>query len=128
MDEFVENKKIVDERKKLIEERKRLNTYKQQLFAQQRLEKNLSKKIQTTMSGALESFENGFGDLWGIDLDENTLDPEQARLSEIWEDVRSEILNRGNMQIRAAKDEISEYNTEWNGRKINFILKEKDND
>lgn len=127
MDEFEKNRRLVSERKKLIEERKKLNNYKRKLYAQQRLESNIVKKIKTTMIGALASFEDGFGHLWGIDKNENELDQEELKFSDLWEEIRCEILNKGNMQIRAAQDEISEYNTEWNGYKIDFIKKEQDN-
>ena len=128
MDTFEENRRIVNERNKLIEERKKLNKEKRRLYAQQRLESNIIKKIKTTMIGALASFENGFGHLWGIDLDEEELTPDHRLVSDRWEEVRGEILNKGNMQIRAAQDEISEYNTEWSGTKINFITQGNQNE
>lgn len=117
MDEFYENQRIVDERKKQNESRRKERSAN-------RLETNMAKKIKTTMIGALASFEDGFGYLWGIDDDYNALTQEQLDLRELWEEVRTEILNKGNMQIRAAKDELSEYDTNWNRKRIDFIKKD----
>lgn len=121
MDEFEKNKKIVNERKKL-------NDYKRKVYAQKRLESNITKKIKTTMIGSLATFENIFGYLWGIDEDDDKLTTNQNRLRDLWEEARSEILTKGNAQIRAAQEEIDEYNLEWNGYKINFIMKDNNNE
>jgi len=116
-DEFKKNQKIVEERKKA-------NNLRKKMYAKNRLEHNITKKIRTTMIGALSSFEETFGYLWGIDLDEEELSPNHIKFRNLWENTRREILNKGNMQIRAAQDEISEYDTEWSMYKIDFIRKE----
>jgi hypothetical protein len=121
MDEFERNQKIVNERKKANELRKKM-------YAKNRLEFNITKKIRTTMIGAIATFEDIFGGLWGIDLEDQELTPKQAKYRDMWEEARREILNKGNMQIRAAHDEISEYDTEWNRYKIDFIKKDKENE
>ena len=130
MDDFTLNRIKVENRNKQLEDQKNFNEHKRKIYAQRRLEHNIIKKIKTTMIGALASFEDGFGFLWGIDLDYNELDKEQLELREVWEEIRREVLNKGNMQIRAAQDELSEYNTEWTGftQKIDFITKERNND
>lgn len=114
MDSFEQNKRLVEQRKKTNQERR-------QLYAKNRLETNVTKKITTTMIGALAAFEDFFGELWGIDLDEKELTKEQLEYREIWEDVRSEILSNGNMQIRAAQNEISEYTAEFRGKQIKWF-------
>ena len=117
MDNFEYNKKVVEERKKL-------NAHKKKLYAKQRLETNITKKIRTTMIGALASFEDAFGDLWGIDLSYEELSEEQIQFRDVWDEVRTDILNKGNMQIRAAQDELSEYDAEWHRPRIDFIRKD----
>jgi hypothetical protein len=121
MDDFDKNKHIVNERKQS-------NEYRKKIYAKKRLEANIIKKIKTTMIGALASFEDGFGHLWGIDLDESELDQEHIDFRELWFEVRSEILNKGNQQIRAAQDEISEYDTEWHRYQVDFIKKDNKNE
>ena len=118
MDDFYKNKQIVDERR-------RANESKKKDLAKKRLERNVTKKIKTTMIGALASFEEGFGHLWGIDKPHEELTEDELYYDEIWEGVRRDVLNRGNLQIRAAKDEIEDYNNDYN-YKVDFIRKDQE--
>lgn len=76
-----------------------------------RLSKILKKKIQTTMIGALSTIEENFGFLWnstGVELTK-----EQAAMKELYNKVRSEILDKGNNQARNIDAELSQYEVEW---------------
>lgn len=76
-----------------------------------RLSKILKKKIQTTMIGALSSIEANFGFLW------NNIDTinskEQEMFKNLYQKVRSEILDKGNNQARNIDAELAQYNVEW---------------
>ena len=85
---------------------------------------NMEKKVKTTMIGALASFEKEFGSLWGHDA-EKLSDEEQYWLDR-WDDVRTEILNNGNNQIRAAMEEIAQYTLTWNRYQTDFIVKKQE--
>lgn len=85
-----------------------------------RLKKDVKKKIETTMIGALATIEKYLGDLWGHDLSEPT--PEQARLKEVYEDLRSEILDKGNTQIRNSEADIEDYDVTWNKYHYNIPI------
>ena len=67
------------------------------------------KKIQTTMIGALSTIEEHFGFLWGFELPEDQLTPEQKHVKSRFEDVRAKILDRGNAQIRSLESEFVNY-------------------
>jgi|TARA_Y100000004_G_C8881904_1_gene397974 hypothetical protein len=67
------------------------------------------KKIQTTMIGALSTIEEHFGFLWGFELSDDELTPEQKHVKSIFEDVRAKILDRGNTQIRSLESEFVNY-------------------
>ena len=67
------------------------------------------KKIQTTMIGELSTIEEHFGFLWGFELPEDQLTPEQKHVKSIFEDVRAKILDRGNTQIRSLESEFVNY-------------------
>ena len=67
------------------------------------------KKIQTTMIGALSTIEEHFGFLWGFEIPEDQLTPEQKHVKSIFEDVRAKILDRGNTQIRSLESEFVNY-------------------
>lgn len=90
---------------KIEHEIKRKNKYKQD--SKKRLKKIAGKKIQTTMIGALDVIERHLGFLWEND-DEDSLE-----LRQIYSDIRQEILDRGNKQIRNLESEIDQYDVEW---------------
>jgi len=97
----------MDEGYKTIIQMKRENEArkkaKYKIDSKERLKKISTKKIQTTMIGALDSIEKHLGFLW-----ENN--PE---LRETYEIVRQEILDRGNDQIRNLMSELELYDIEW---------------
>lgn len=101
--------------KKLREQMKKTNEDKYKFSSKKRLLTNISKKFQTTMIGALSAFEKRFKHIW--DRDDS--------LRRLWEEARTEILDLGNKNLRAAEQEISEYTISWDRYKTEFILKEK---
>lgn len=74
-----------------------------------RLSKILKKKIQTTMIGALSSIEENLGFLWNEDVPK----PTKAEMIEIYNKIRSEILDKGNNQARNVDAELAQYEVEW---------------
>ena len=87
-----------------------------------RLKKEIKKRIQTTMIGSLSSVEKYFGFLWG-ENSESELTKEQMRMREIFEEMRTEILDKGNSQIRNSDSEIENYEVVWNKYHINLPIK-----
>lgn len=79
--------------------------YKQE--SRERLKKIARKKIQTTMIGALDSIEKKFGFLWQGDSSQD------KRLHDLFMELRQEILDRGNDQMRNLDSEINQYDVEW---------------
>ena len=77
-----------------------------------RLGKITKKKIETTMIGALSSIEKHFGFLWGHN-DQKSLTPEESHMKSMYDEVRSEILDKGNSQIRNIESELSYYEITW---------------
>ncbi len=88
---------------------KRENKYKCE--SKDRLTKILKKKIETTMIGALSSVEENFSFLWEVSKDEMT--PEQRMMNDLYQKVRSEILDKGNAQARNVDAELSQYEVTW---------------
>ena len=101
---------------------KREDKYRE--ISRDRLYQIAKKKIQTTMIGALSSVEAHFGFLWGIGEDED-FTPEQEQIKAIFEEARSEILDRGNTQIRNLEAEISNYDINSKRYTINLPVVEK---
>lgn len=89
-----------------------------------RLKKETRKRIQTTMIGALSSIEKFLGFLWGQGPDEGQiLTKEQMQMKEVFEELRTEILDKGNNQIRNVEAEIENYDVVWNKYHINLPIK-----
>jgi len=82
--------------------KQRSDKYKEQ--SKERLSDNIKKKIKTTMIGAISSIEDHFGEL--LDSDES--------LSALFQNVRADILDKGNHQLRNVDVELSQYDVEWN--------------
>mgnify|MGYP006285662493 CR=1 FL=1 len=76
-----------------------------------RLSKILKKKIQTTMIGALSTIEENFGFLWSNK--DAKLTPAQEEMRDLYQKVRSEILDKGNNQARNIDAELAQYDVEW---------------
>lgn len=76
-----------------------------------RLSKILKKKVETTMIGALSSIEDHFSFLWSSK--EGTLSSEQKMMYDIYQKVRSEILDKGNTQARNVDAELAQYDVKW---------------
>lgn len=111
MDESL--RKMVEDRKNYKETRK--DKYK--LDSKDRLSKILKKKIQTTMIGALSSIEQHLSFLWESD---GTPTEDQKAMKAIYEQIRSEILDKGNNQARNIDAELSQYEVEWLRYKVNI--------
>ena len=102
MDDFSNYIKASFDFKNKREERER-EVSKEKLFLASK------KKIQTTMIGAIATIESNFGFLWEGEV----LTKEQAELKNIFEQARSEILDRGNTQIRNLENEFNNYEIFW---------------
>lgn len=89
--------------------------YKQQ--SRRRLQKAIETKINTTMIGAIAAIERNFGFLWGDGKPANQRELDMLALKDA---LRTEILNNGNNQKRAAVAEIGQYDVEWNRHHVDL--------
>lgn len=92
-----------------------------------RFRKIISQKIRTTMIGALSIVEKELGFLWGLDengKDTNTkLTTEEQELRDKYSDIRSQILDLGNNQIRNLEQELTQYDVKWNRYQMTLPVK-----
>lgn len=79
-------------------------------LGRENLSRNMKKRIQTTMIGAIASIEEYFGQFWGKDSESPTAS--QERFREIFEELRDEILDKGNTQIRSIDADLAKYEVE----------------
>lgn len=87
-----------------------------------RLKKEAKKKIQTTMIGAISSIEKYFGFLWGEES-ERELTKNEEYMRDVFEELRTEILDKGNSQIRSMDGEIENYQVTWEKYHINIPIR-----
>jgi hypothetical protein len=87
----------------------RIRDQKHRIESKERLSKILKKKIQTTMIGALSTIEENLSFLWEQDNPKFT----KQEMKEVYEKIRSEILDRGNNQARNVDAELSNYDIAW---------------
>jgi len=85
--------------------------------SKQRLKRIMKKKIQTTMIGAISSIESLFGFLWDKD------EPNSEKMEELFQNLRSEILDRGNHQIRNVDTEIDLYDVSLETNTVTLPVK-----
>lgn len=90
---------------------KRAREEKYKIESRDRLSRILKKKIQTTMIGAISSIEENLGFLWSSTNGELTKD--QKIMKDIYQKIRSEILDKGNNQARNVDAELAQYDVEW---------------
>lgn len=86
-------------------EYKKIRDQKYKLESKERLSKILKKKIQTTMIGALSTMEEHLSFLWEEDAPKFT----KTQMKEIYNTIRSEILDKGNGQARNVDAELADY-------------------
>lgn len=111
--------------KAIVSMTRQANDQKYEAHSKSMLKKHIETKFKTTMIGSLSKFEELFGHLWGHGLADNELTEEQLRFKEAWQLARTEILNNGNNQLRAAHNEIEQYSIRFNKNEYNFLVKDK---
>lgn len=93
--------------------------------SRKRLDRIITQKLNTTFIGAISTFEKNFSFLWGAGKKESELTDEEKHLLNIWQNVRTEVLNNGNNQLRALRNELQNHNVSWNRHTITIQAKEE---
>lgn len=81
------------------------------------LSDELKKRIKTTMIGSIAIIEEYFSFLW----EQDSKNSDQFR--EIFQEVRSKILDRGNNQLRSVDSDLSKYKIETKYVNYTFPVK-----
>ena len=74
---------------------------------QDKIIKDIESRMRTVMIGAISRIEENFGYLWNHGNDPETKN--QEIFADKWENLRLELLNHGNHQIRSASDDLKYY-------------------
>ena len=116
--EWEDNQRKVREMNQLRDERQKESSRRQ-------LEISVEKRLKTTMIGAIASIEEAFGWLFNYG-DPQT--PQEKENYETFQELRNEILDKGNRQIRELGKDLDNYSIVWHKFKTHFIFRgDKDN-
>ena len=66
--------------------------------------------------------------MWGQGKPKESLSPEELEMRELWEQVRTTVLNLGNNQLRAAQNEIANHIVSWKRYTVELKVKPEEND
>lgn len=98
-------------------------------ISKDKLSQTVSTKMRTTFIGALDSIEKKVGFLWGYAKACESLTESERSYAKLWEELRNEILNKGNNQLRSLLLELGNYEVQYVKRNYEFpILKERNED
>jgi len=86
------------------------NAKKYKADSKERLKKICITKVRTTMIGALQSIEDH---LLSRVPKSGQLTNEELTLQRMYDEIRKEILDKGNNQIRHLEEEFNQYEVEW---------------
>ncbi len=90
-----------------------------------RLRQTIETKINTVMIGALDAIEKAFGSEWAHGTPNHLKTPHQLKMMEVKDKLRTEILNNGNNQKRAAVAALDEYDVEWKRHHMDLTIKDR---
>lgn len=93
---------------------------KYQAVSKKKLNTAVSKRVKTTMIGALATIEENFGFLWEGENGKRT--KEQEQLYNLFQETRSAILDKGNDQIRQIEKDLDAFNIETKKIYLEFRL------
>jgi hypothetical protein len=79
---------------------------------------SIEKRFQTTMIGSLARVEDHLGFIWGHNQDMISI--EQSDNRQIWQDLREDILDHCNYQMRGALSDLRKFIQQENKSKIAF--------
>jgi len=114
----MDNQEIFNNLRKLAKAESRENF---KYNSKERVKKIAGKKFNTCFIFPISEFENVFGELWGHGLLDNQLNDQQKLNRKKWEQIRRNILDKGNLQRRAFESELELYNIEYCGYKADFV-------
>jgi len=91
-------------------------------YIKNRLKSIAKKKFTTCFIFAISEFEKVWGqELWGHGLPDEKLTDVQRANRVRWEQVRRDILDKGNNQLRGFESEIDLHNIDFKGYTITFV-------
>lgn len=109
---------------RLVQTKKQADVEKEEKVkaARLKLRSLVEKRIKTTMIGALAAIEDKLKEFWTPD-DNKPLNTEQQKLFNLFQEIRANILDNGNNQIRLLENDIDNFNVEQRTYHLEFRKK-----
>jgi len=107
----------------VVEKRNNETKFKTQRYnesSKKQLFKIIETKLKTAFIAPLDYFETCFGTLWGHGKSFSELTNEEKKFRDAWNEIRNNVLNNGNGQIRAIQNELEQYTIIWERYRLNF--------
>lgn len=123
MDNEESFEKLVMRKKEGLELRQRAKSF----ASKERLYQAITKRIKTSFIGALDSVESHMSPLWESE-DGKPLTEAQKEIREMFMMIRSEILDKGNNQIREMKNDLDVYEVQFKSYRLELPFKGEDAD
>lgn len=120
MMDSAEDKMYTINKQRKYEEKLRQQEYNQ--LSKERLFAIIKKKLQTSFIGSIYEVEEELGFLWGDKKNKKDMTENQQKYFDIFQIMRTNILNKGNDQIRAVANELEQYTITWNANRYEFKL------
>jgi len=108
--------------KQKFDQAKARNAERSKIFSKKKLIDAISKKMRTTMVGAVAACEDYMGHLWGHGKDNSQLSVAEREWRLTWEELRAAILDKGNNQLRNAIEEINRYSFEYQKYHTDLVI------
>ncbi len=110
------------EQKKLVEQKRIESELKRKQASKEKLRSSLTTHLKTVMIGAVCAFEEDYNELWGGDVEDIDVTPEQEDEYKLWQKVRKKILDIGNLHIRKCLEELDNYEINYAPPKVTINL------
>jgi hypothetical protein len=95
--------------------------------SKENLQETIERNFKTTFIGNISAIEeSGFGKLWGHGKRNIDRTAEERKWFAIWQELRAKILDNGNNQARAVLNELKQYFVNWQGYKLDLLVKDKE--
>jgi hypothetical protein len=110
------------ELKQMYDAMRRKNEERIVQSSKRKLREIVEKRIRTTMIGALAEIERSeFGKMFGFG--KTKLSDEERRWKMLWDELRTNILNQGNNQLRESMREIENFDARFKPYRTDFIIR-----
>lgn len=106
--------------RQLAEEQRARRAETRRHKSKQSLKDLMKQRCTTIFIGGLDSIEQKIGYLWGQGKPFDTLTEREKLFNQLWKELRKEILDKGNLQVKLAMRQIDLFEVELLDYEVNY--------